>query len=528
MNNPVGFYGKLPGAGDFVQRQLPSVFVDIWDRHFQRAVETGRRELGAHWSTAWTQGEAWRFVLSPSVCGPSGWCGLIGPATDRLGRGFPMVLAAPCPGDAGAVLGHGAWFDSLERVYLSARNEGASVEHFAAQVASLARPPADATDLAWVWQGLDWEGEEWQLALPDDEAAGMVLAEAWREASVRRGEWCLWWTRGAARMLATRGLPRSYRSLLIALPPGVHGEPPAVAGFAGHAAAPLYDAATVTEEVAQADDGLHAARLEPPCNVVRDNVLHAHTWRGVVEADAVAMPAGRWVDDALQYLGDGNTLLLSADDGPQDPRRRAALRIRETASASAPDLTSLRLNLIALHPQLRDARHDPLEPVPEEGAALAARFETGAVRVLRIGAAAAWHWRQGQLRTLFVERAAGVGGEFDDLLFGADWLTMAGLGTAGEPDCDETRAELEEGDRLLLLATRSLARLPQQLCAEALGLATCEDARVHLAAHAGLGGAPAQWPLAVVEIRVHPHAQHCSLPGERAGALLEATRREAG
>jgi hypothetical protein len=131
------------------------------------------------------------------------------------------------------------------------------------------------------------------------------------------------------------------------------------------------------------------------------------------------------------------------------------------------------------------------------------------VRVLRIGAAAAWHWRQGQLRTLFVERAAGVGGEFDDLLFGADWLTMAGLGTAGEPDCDETRAELEEGDRLLLLATRSLAR-------------------VHLAAHAGLGGAPAQWPLAVVEIRVHPHAQHCSLPGERAGALLEATRREAG
>ena len=92
----VGFYGKLPGLGDFVRRRLPSDFVERWDRHFQRALDTGRRELGEQWTAAWLQGPAWCFVLRAQACGNDAWCGLIGPAADRLGRAFPMVLAAPC------------------------------------------------------------------------------------------------------------------------------------------------------------------------------------------------------------------------------------------------------------------------------------------------------------------------------------------------------------------------------------------------------------------------------------------------
>jgi type VI secretion system protein ImpM len=490
MNDPVGFYGKLPGAGDFVQRQLPSAFVEAWDRHFQRAVETGRRELGEQWTAAWERGAAWRFVLSPGVCGNSAWCGLTGPAVDRLGRGFPMVLAAPCPGDIGGTLRNGAWFDSLERVYRAARHEAPGVESFAAKVASLPRPQTDATDLASAWQALDWESDEWQLALPDDGAAGVLLADLWRQSAMWRGAWCLWWTRGATRLLATRGLPQNYARLLVPSPADVHVESPAMGGLAGHAAASPFDAATVTEE------GFH------PTDGMTNNGLHAQAWRGVVEGGPAALPYIGRADDALQYLNDGRTLLLSADDGPEDLRRRAAQCIREAALASAPDLASLRVSLTALHPSLRSARKQLVEPVPEEGAALAACFGTGEVQLLRIGAAAAWHWRHGELRPLFVERAVGAGGDFDDLLFGADWLTMPGLGTGGEPNCDEARAELEDGDRLLLLATRSLTRLPRNLCAEALGLATCEDARFHLAACAGLGGDPARWPFAVVEIGV--------------------------
>jgi type VI secretion system protein ImpM len=498
MNEPVGFYGKLPSVGDFVQRQLPPAFVEIWDRHFQRALETARRELGEQWSTAWEQGAAWRFVLPPGICGERAWCGVTGPAVDRTGRGFPMVLAAPCGGDIGGVLRHGAWFDSLEQIYLAARYEVASVESFAARVSSLAGLPAEVTDSvgpASVWEGLDWEGEEWQLVLPEDGAEGIVLTEAWRQSGMRRGARCLWWTRGAARVLATRGLPRSYASLLVPLAGDTHRVPLTVIDSMGRRdAAEPFDAVAFEEGALREAD----APRDPLDNDAMDNTLHA-------QPDVPVVPLGtECTDGALQSLGDGRTLLLSADDGSWDPRRQAAQRIREAARTSAPDLASLRITLTALHPWLRNARNHPHEPVLEEGAALAACFQAREVRVLRIGSAAAWHWRHGRLRPLFVECAAGAGGDFDDLLFGAAWQTMPGLGTAGEPDCDEACAALEEGDRLLLLATRALAQLPRHRCVEALSLATAEDARMHLAACAGLEGDPAQWPLAVVEIGALP------------------------
>jgi len=161
MNGAVGFFGKLPGAGDFVQRRLPTAFVDRWDQHFQRAVDSARRELGAQWSAVWRAGAAWRFVLPAQVCGNGAWCGLVGPAEDRLGRGFPLVLAAPCSGDVTGVLANGAWFDALERVYQRALYEAVSVETFDAWLAALPNPLADTHAQTLQWRGLDWAGGQW-------------------------------------------------------------------------------------------------------------------------------------------------------------------------------------------------------------------------------------------------------------------------------------------------------------------------------------------------------------------------------
>ena len=477
MSGAVGFYGKLPGAGDFVQRRLPSSFVAGWDRHFQRAVDTARRELGGQWTAAYRQGTAWRFVLPAQVCGNGTWCGLIGPAEDRLGRGFPMVLAAPCAGDVASVLGNGAWFDSLERVYRSARYEAVSVETFDTRVAALPHPLANAMDTASLWRGLDWDSGQWQLALPASAAAGVLLAETWKQLSLRPGAWCLWWTQGAGRLLATRGLPGSYAALLEPLSGQGAVGMGAADGFGGHSVA-------CQETVREAE-----AR-QPSIS------------RSGGQARSVALPehSAALADAALLHLDRGRTLLLSADDGQRDPRRRAAFSIRAAALASPPDLASVQTNLLALHARLRAAGLDPIKPVSEDGAVLVARFETGQVRLFRIGAAAAWHWRRGRLRPLFVERAAGAGGELDDLLFGGAWLAMPGLGAAETPHCDEASGELEVGDRLLLLATRGLTELSQQIFAEALDLPTCEDARLYIAVRAGLGLQSAQWPLTVVGI----------------------------
>jgi type VI secretion system ImpM family protein len=492
MNGGVGFFGKLPGAGDFVQRRLPPAFVESWDRHFQRAIETGCREFGALWHAAWRQGAAWRFVLPAAVCGNVGWCGLFGPAHDRLGRAFPMVLAAPCGGDITALLGNHGWFDALERVYRDAQHQAVSVETFDARVAALPGPQTraqPATDMAALWRALPWDSGQWQLALPEGSAVAMMLAEAWSQIGRRPGPWCLWWTEGAARLLATRGLPPSYAALLDPAPQHETRDPLAVEGLAcaGTVSGEQFTDAPSVDAACSASVAL-ASRIDD--QALPETVSAAHR-----APDS---------DDALLLLDDGRTLVLSADDGPSGSQQGAARAIRETAQRCAADLPSLRSGLLALHAQLRKPRHDAHDvrdarhAATVNGAALVARFDATQLRLLRFGAAAAWHYRSGQLQPLFVERAAGAGGEFDDLLFGNAWLTMPGIGAAEELDCDEACVTLADGDRLLLLVTRALTGLSRACLSEALALSTNEDARLHLAACAGLAGRSAQWPLAVI------------------------------
>lgn len=471
MSGGVGFYGKLPGAGDFVRRRLPSDFVDGWDLHFQRAVETGRREMGQQWTTAWRQGSAWRFVLPPQACGNSAWCGLTGPAVDRLGRAFPMVLAAPCAGDVTRILANQAWFDALECVYWGAQHEAVSVETFDSRVTALPCPLGGAIDLSALWNRLPWDDGQWQLEKPGTTATSLILVEAWRQLGMRPGPWGLWWTEGAARLLATRGLPRSHAALLEWPRSQEHDAGGFVDGFGARIA-----------------DGPQSTMPLP------------HEATETVQSDWLAddVPA---IDDSMLSLDDGRTLVLSADDGPHDARRLAARGIREAVAASAPDPASLRASLMLLHSRLSGASHGTRGAANENGAAVIVRFDGAHARLLRVGAAALWHWRRGQLQAPFVERAVGVGGEFDDLLFGDAWLHMPGIGTAGEPDCDEAALRVEPGDRLVLLVTRELTQLPRDCLAEALALPTCGDARAYLASRAGLGARPAQWPLAVVGVR---------------------------
>uniref|UniRef100_E1TE93 Type VI secretion-associated protein, BMA_A0400 family n=1 Tax=Burkholderia sp. (strain CCGE1003) TaxID=640512 RepID=E1TE93_BURSG len=558
MSGAVGFYGKLPGAGDFVRRRLPADFVDAWDRHFQRAVEIGRRETGERWAAAWQHAPAWRFVLPPQVCGNGSWCGLAGPAVDRVGRAFPTVLAAPCSGDVTRLFGNPGWFDALERVYRSAQGEAVSVETFDARVVALPRPLSDARDASALWRELPWDSGQWELGISDSACAGLILSEAWRQLCMKPGPWCLWWTAGAARLLATRGLPRDYAALLGPARVadqhayGLHelNEPQEQHGrhrqYEAHERlAFIDDPFDLAATDASGPPGIHASDAAP---AITPSALASGASTSPAFDSAGLVPRTAAAASATLWLHNGNILLVSADEGPPDPRRVAARCIRETVLHNAPDPRTLRAGLMWLHARLRessresshdssrdpshdssrdpsrDSSHDPnrdtsrdssrdssrypnrdpnLETraaVTENGAAVLVCFEGASASVLRVGAAAAWHWRAGHLLTPFVERAAGAGGELDDLLFGDAWLEMPGIGTGDDPGCDEAALSLQRGDRLLLLATRQLTRLSRESLATALALPTCDDARAYLASVAGLRAPPSQWPLAIVEI----------------------------
>lgn len=95
---PPGFYGKLPAVGDFVHRRLPESFVDPWHVAMQDVLSAA----GAVSRAPEGQAPVWRFVLLPGLAGTAAWAGAMRASVDRVGRAFPLVIAAPLPaGDAG-------------------------------------------------------------------------------------------------------------------------------------------------------------------------------------------------------------------------------------------------------------------------------------------------------------------------------------------------------------------------------------------------------------------------------------------
>lgn len=89
-----GYYGKIPAQGDFLRRGLSPGFVEPWDRWLQGVLIAGRESLGAGWQDAYFSAPIWRFALPAGVCGPAAMAGVVMPSVDRVGRQFPLTLAA--------------------------------------------------------------------------------------------------------------------------------------------------------------------------------------------------------------------------------------------------------------------------------------------------------------------------------------------------------------------------------------------------------------------------------------------------
>jgi len=153
---PWGWYGKAPGRGDFFRRGLSPAFVAAWDAWMQALLRTGRDALGEGWRDAYFSAPIRRFALSPGLCGPRGAAGVMMPSVDRVGRAFPLVLAAeteaPAPRawEAAAPL-----FDDLETAALAMLSHEATPDLLAEALPRLApAAPAASAALAAALAGL--------------------------------------------------------------------------------------------------------------------------------------------------------------------------------------------------------------------------------------------------------------------------------------------------------------------------------------------------------------------------------------
>ena len=225
MNAPdcgTGFFGKVRSHGDFVTRRLPVSFIRPWDNWLQTALQASREELGHAWLNTYLNSPIWRFVLAPGACSAQAWAGVLMPSVDKVGRYFPLTIAASVSGTAfllECITKTGAWYAQLETLALSALRDDFKLDAFDATLSMMVAQPGE-TGIASM-NGLNVVPQGHVLPLKN---LGQLkdtitqLSQTITAASLDGRS--VWWTEGsqqiAPSVLVHKGLPtaKSFSALL--------------------------------------------------------------------------------------------------------------------------------------------------------------------------------------------------------------------------------------------------------------------------------------------------------------------------
>jgi type VI secretion system protein ImpM len=138
-----GWWGKIPTLGDFAQRRLDGHWVGAIDAWLSRGLAEMQQAAPETWLSGYLVAPVWRFALMPGALAdaPGLSLGVLMPSVDRVGRYFPLLLAAtqvPLPereANWGALW---AWLAQIEAVAVEAVHQDWSADQLDA--ALLERP----------------------------------------------------------------------------------------------------------------------------------------------------------------------------------------------------------------------------------------------------------------------------------------------------------------------------------------------------------------------------------------------------
>ena len=174
-----GFYGKVPSHGDFVSRRLPRAFITPWDEWLRQGLAYSREQLVDRWLEIYLISPLWRFVLSEGVCADGSWAGVLMPSVDRVGRHFPLTIAACLPEHSSTVelmVGAEGWFSQIEQIALSCLEDTFELDVFDRQLQEIGLPQIGIKkDPACRPSLLTGQNQAWRFKLPSVDQVSVIL-----------------------------------------------------------------------------------------------------------------------------------------------------------------------------------------------------------------------------------------------------------------------------------------------------------------------------------------------------------------
>ncbi|WP_158782873.1 type VI secretion system-associated protein TagF [Pantoea sp. BAV 3049] len=145
-NNKLGWYGKLPGTGDFLQWRIPEAIVTNWSNWFLLGL--------THWhhhsegvSEQFSHAPVWNFALPATLGVQRVQIGCLLPSRDRVGRSWPLLALQSVPvaqWHPAQLAVSGDWFQQLGETLHHAVSAPFSAEQLEQEL--LALPPLSLPD----------------------------------------------------------------------------------------------------------------------------------------------------------------------------------------------------------------------------------------------------------------------------------------------------------------------------------------------------------------------------------------------
>ena len=198
-----GFFGKVPGRGDFIGRRLPPSIHQPWENWLAELAVAAREGLGEAWPEDWLTAPLWHFSLGAALVPPGGAVGVLVASVDRVGRYFPFSLLGASDGREGYDDTLAAWSRAAEGLILGALDDDFDPDALDAALTALGAPPTAG--------GVAHRSGQWHLALDGDWPSAAVDQLDDRTRQRPGPDQSAWWCRGSGRMPALHfrcaGLP---------------------------------------------------------------------------------------------------------------------------------------------------------------------------------------------------------------------------------------------------------------------------------------------------------------------------------
>ena len=141
--NRYSWYGKLPSAGDFLQRRFPDTLQRQWSHWFQVGLLAWQQEEQRSGERPFTKAPVWNFVVPPMLGSQMIQMGCLLPGRDSVGRQYPVCIQlsfAPSEWSTSLLSQAESWYQQIGRLGLHAVRNSFSASQLDEMLMSIPAP----------------------------------------------------------------------------------------------------------------------------------------------------------------------------------------------------------------------------------------------------------------------------------------------------------------------------------------------------------------------------------------------------